>query len=118
MQKTVVIVGGGLIGLSTAYHTALTCHSVERACRVTVLDAADIFWDKSSAYNTGSVKGQFPDGERRQLAQYSYNMFRRLSKRDDFLRRTSIKDHTCYTVSADGNVKPQALPRWVNVKSN
>lgn len=114
MTETVVIVGGGLVGLSTAYHIASECYSSSRACRVVVLDAAAKLWDTSSAYNTGSVNGAFPDGDRHELAKYSFNMFRQLSQDIDFRHRTNIRGHTCYNVTLDGHGNTIKLPSWVN----
>ena len=113
-----VIVGGGLVGLSTAYHIASECHSSSRDCRVVVLDAAAKFWDTSSAYNTGSVNGDFPDGDRYQLAKYSFNMYRALSQDIEFRQRTNIKGHTCYNVTLDGDKHTRQAPGWVNAGSN
>lgn len=118
MQETVVIVGGGLVGLSTAYHIASECHSSSRACRVVVLDATVKFWDTSSAYNTGSVNGGFPDGDRHELAKYSFNMYRALSQDAESRQHTNIKGHTCYSVTLDGDGHTPRVPGWVNAGSD
>lgn len=117
IHETFIVVGGGIIGLTTAYQLAATCRSLDRSCRIVVLDAATSLWDTSAHYNTGGISGFHPSGPRHEISVYSYNMLRALSNDDEFRRMTCIKDHTTYTVSQDGHAMPENLPGWVNAKS-
>jgi glycine/D-amino acid oxidase-like deaminating enzyme len=121
VERTVVIVGGGVMGLSTAYFTSLATRARARRWRVVVVDAAAESRDTSSDHNTGCVNGIFPEGPGHQLAEYSYNIFRGHRDRSDqehFRRFTRLKGSTIFKVSDEDTGRPGSIPGWFNAGSN
>jgi sarcosine oxidase subunit beta len=75
IQKTsadVVIIGGGIMGASTAYHLAL------RGCtNVVVLESSEMFGMGSTGLNAGGVRYQFGTAVNVELSKMSFEMMER-----------------------------------------
>jgi sarcosine oxidase subunit beta len=70
----VVIVGGGIMGASTAYHLA------KRGCtNVVVLEAAEMFGLGSTGLNAGGVRYQFASPVNIELSKMSFGMMERFA---------------------------------------
>lgn len=65
----VVIIGGGIMGASTAYHLAKRGHS-----NVVVLEAGEMFGLGSTGLNAGGVRHQFATGVNIELSKLSLDM--------------------------------------------
>lgn len=72
----VVIIGGGVMGMSAAYHLAT------RGARVTVLEAESMFGTGSTALNAGGFRHQFSTGVNIELSKQSLAMLGRFE--DEF----------------------------------
>jgi sarcosine oxidase subunit beta len=74
----VVIVGGGVMGASTAYHLA------RRGCRdVVVLEAAEMFGMGSTGLNAGGIRYQFATAVNVELSKLSIAMMERFADEMD-----------------------------------
>jgi len=71
----VVVVGGGVIGASVAYHTALTDPSL----RVCVVESEPRFTHASAVLSAGGIRQQFSVPANIQLCQYGAEFLRRAS---------------------------------------
>src|SRR6185369_16560565 len=74
----VVIVGGGIMGASTAYHLA------KRGCRnVVVLESGEMFGLGSTGLNAGGVRYQFATAVNIELSKLSFGMMERFADEMD-----------------------------------
>ncbi len=70
----VVVIGGGIMGVSTAYHLAA------RGCRnVTVLESGEMFGLGSTGLNAGGVRHQFSTAVNIELSKLSIGMMERFA---------------------------------------
>ncbi len=69
----VVVVGGGIMGASTAYHLAA------RGCVSVVLEAAEFFGQGSTGLNAGGVRHQFATSVNIELSRVSFDMMERFA---------------------------------------
>ncbi len=72
----VVIIGGGVMGASTAYHLA----KQNRGLRVTVLEKAPSFGEASTGKCAGGVRHQFSTAVNIRLSQESFKLMERFSE--------------------------------------
>lgn len=80
----VVVIGGGIMGASTAYHLA------KRGCTdVVVLEAADMFGLGSTGLNAGGVRYQFATAVNVELSKLSFDMMERFA--DEMDQAISLK---------------------------
>src|SRR5438270_13302165 len=80
----VVIIGGGIMGASTAYHLA------RRGCTdVVVLEAAEMFGMGSTGLNAGGIRYQFATAVNIELSKLSLDMMERF--RDEMDQELGIK---------------------------
>lgn len=80
MQRSaeVVIIGGGIMGASTAYHLA------RRGCTdVVVLESAEMFGLGSTGLNAGGVRYQFSTAVNIELSKMSFEMMNRFASEMD-----------------------------------
>src|SRR5262249_6887029 len=70
----VVIIGGGVMGMSAAYHLAT------RGARVTLLEADQMFGTGSTALNAGGFRHQFSTGVNIELSKRSLEMLGRFEE--------------------------------------
>jgi sarcosine oxidase subunit beta len=74
----VVVIGGGIMGASTAYHLA------KRGCTdVVVLEAAEMFGLGSTGLNAGGVRYQFATAVNIELSKLSFGMMERFADEMD-----------------------------------
>ena len=74
----VVVIGGGIMGASTAYHLA------RRGCTdVVVLESAEMFGLGSTGLNAGGVRYQFATEVNVELSKLSFNMMERFADEMD-----------------------------------
>lgn len=78
MTADVVIVGGGIMGASTAYHLA------RRGCiNVVVLESAEMFGMGSTGLNAGGIRYQFATAVNIELSKLSISMMERFADEMD-----------------------------------
>ncbi|HLJ59989.1 MAG TPA: FAD-dependent oxidoreductase [bacterium] len=76
----VLIIGGGIIGLSIAYHLARAGGSGGRACRIVVFERASQVGTGSTAKATGGIRHQFSTEVNVRLTQLSLPAFSRFEE--------------------------------------
>ena len=70
----IVVVGGGVMGMSAAYHLA------RRGARVTVLEAESMFGTGSTGLNAGGFRHQFSTAVNIELSKLSLAMLERFEE--------------------------------------
>jgi sarcosine oxidase subunit beta len=80
----VVIIGGGIMGASTAYHLAL-----RGVTNVTVLESAEMFGMGSTGLNAGGVRHQFSTAINIELSKYSIAVMERFA--DEMGQEVSLR---------------------------
>ena len=73
-HSDVVIIGGGVMGMSAAYHLA------RRGAKVTLLEAEQFFGTGSTALNAGGFRHQFSTGVNIELSKLSLSMLQRFEE--------------------------------------
>ena len=73
-HSDVVIIGGGVMGMSAAYHLA------RRGATVTLLEAEQFFGSGSTALNAGGFRHQFSTGVNIELSKLSLSMLERFEE--------------------------------------
>jgi glycine/D-amino acid oxidase-like deaminating enzyme len=71
--NTTVIIGGGVIGLSTAYW--LSRMKPSERDKIIVLEALDQCFLDASGNNSGLISSHWFSGELRKLADHSFNIY-------------------------------------------
>src|ERR1044071_1928112 len=80
----VVIIGGGIMGASTAYHLAK-----RGATNVVVLEAGEMVGPGSTGHNAGGVRYQFATAVNVELSKLSFGMMERFA--DEMGQEVSLK---------------------------
>src|SRR6184192_4125128 len=84
MNSDVVIIGGGIMGASTAFHLA------RRGCtNVTVLESAEFFGTGSTGLNAGGVRHQFSSAVNIELSKVSIAAMERFA--DEMGQEVSLR---------------------------
>jgi sarcosine oxidase subunit beta len=86
MKRTadVVVIGGGIMGASTAYHLA------KRGCtNVVLLERAELFGTGATGLNAGGVRHQFSSAVNIQLSKLSFAMMERFA--DELSQEISLR---------------------------
>jgi sarcosine oxidase subunit beta len=91
----VVVIGGGIMGASTAYHLA------KRGCAdVVVLESAEMFGLGSTGLNAGGVRYQFATAVNIELSKLSFGMMERFA--DEMDQPVALR-HCGYLFMLDGD---------------
>ena len=98
----VVIIGGGIMGASTAYHLA------KRGCtNVVVLESGEMFGLGSTGLNAGGIRYQFATAVNIELSKHSIAMMERFATEMDQERRDSALR---LSLHARQRGRPRAVP--------
>ena len=121
-RETVVIVGGGSIGLCTAYNLAKSLSpgsASSQSSRIIVIDPFDVPFAASSSQCTGCIHYGFPEKESRSLfplGKYSFDLWAAEAENEDegedFKRETGYRAHSCFGVNPGSGHGIEALPDW------
>ena len=123
-RETVVIVGGGSIGLCTAYNLAKSPSpsSASPQTKIIVIDPFDVPFAASSSQCTGCIHYGFPEKESRSLfplGKYSFDLWAAEAEDEDkdFTRRTGYRSHSSFGVNPGSGHGIKALPDWFRKNS-
>jgi glycine/D-amino acid oxidase-like deaminating enzyme len=107
-----VIVGAGVIGLSTALHLA----KESQAMKVIVVDAAPEVFAQTSRTNTGTLSFHWFEDDLRRLGEYSYGLWEELSKDQTFKKECGFRDHSVFNISQGIGNSSRKLPSWFPIQ--
>jgi glycine/D-amino acid oxidase-like deaminating enzyme len=112
--ETTVIIGGGIIGLSTAYHLAQDSRTTGR--KIVVLEALDECFAVASGHNSGLLAFHWFSGELHKLAKYSCHQYRKLQERDpDFKSLCYYRENCLFQARRGSGNLTRDAPRWVEL---
>jgi len=111
--NTTVIVGAGVIGLSTAYQLAHEQQKSGRVNSIIVIDINDAVCAQASACNSGCIIPAEMDKKIRPLADYSYGMYLALAEKgEDFRSKTGFREQSLFSVNQGNGHGHDLLPSW------
>ncbi|MCJ1334527.1 hypothetical protein MMC10_011239 [Thelotrema lepadinum] len=112
---TVVIVGGGSLGLSTAYNLALEAQASQQMRRVIVVEIQDHTFGAASGQNTGCLHHEFREKEGHilePLGKYSFDLWQDIAKKDGFRAAVGYRAHNFFEVNPGSGQGLDELPDW------
>lgn len=116
VEHTTLIVGAGICGLATAYHLAKRQTKDERERRIIVIDIRKHVFGASSGLNSGIVAYQWLTGDLREIAEYSFNIYKHLSKEDPKFQRTcGFHDHSILKLKTGISPSCARIPAWLDI---
>ena len=113
--KTIVIVGGGSIGLSTAYNLAKSL-STASSVKIIVLDIFERPFAASSSQCTGCLHYGFPEKETQPLlplGKYSFDLWAAEAESEEFKETTGYRAHSFFGVNSGSGRRLELLPEWI-----
>jgi hypothetical protein len=112
-HPTIVIIGAGAVGLSTAYELAKANHALQQKQNIAVVDVYDSPFGATSNWNTGILGySEFPP-KLRPLGEYSFSLWQQLAQTAQFRERCGFKECSNFSVSSGGGDGLQLLPNWI-----
>lgn len=113
--RTTVILGAGVIGLSTAYHLAKRPRK-HPGHRIIVIDIQKHLFAAASQYNSGILSYQWFSGDLRKFAEYCCEFYEDLSSKDSgFRKQTGYRDHSNFRLVCGASPSGVEAPRWLAV---
>ena len=114
-SKTIVIVGGGSIGLSTAYNLAKSLSTASSA-KIIVIDIFEKTFAASSSQCTGCLHYGFPEKETQPLlplGKYSFDLWAAEAESEEFKETTGYRAHSFFGVKSGSGRRTELLPDWI-----
>ena len=114
--ETTVIVGGGSIGLCTAYNLARSSFNAPQQVRIIVIEPYHKPFAASSSNCTGCFHYGFPEKESQRLlplGKYSFDLWAAQAESEEFKKTTGYRAHSSYGVKAGTGQGIDALPDWI-----
>lgn len=108
-----VIVGAGVIGLSTAYHMALSSHRLAIHKSIVVIDILDEVFGATSSVNSGCLIPTELSGQLQELGLYSYGQYLELARDPGFLNSTGFRQQSLFNLQYGSGKGLQELPSWI-----
>jgi glycine/D-amino acid oxidase-like deaminating enzyme len=96
-EKSTLILGGGIIGLSIAYYTSLSSPDTP----ITIIDSSSKLLESASGYAGGFLARDWFDPRAAALGAYSFNLHRELAEQFDGARRWGFTGSHVYSLSLD-----------------
>ncbi|KAF2648914.1 nucleotide-binding domain-containing protein [Lophiostoma macrostomum CBS 122681] len=96
-EKSTVILGGGIIGLSIAYYTSLS----SPITHITIVDSASILLESASGYAGGFLARDWFDPRVAALGDYSFTLHRELAEQFDGAKRWGFTGSHVYSLTLD-----------------
>ncbi|KAL8835396.1 MAG: hypothetical protein Q9170_003324 [Blastenia crenularia] len=115
-KRTIVIVGAGSIGLSTAYNLAKSSSAASSSVKIIVIDPFDRPFAASSSQCTGCFHYGFPEKETQPLlplGKYSFDLWAAHAGNEDFQKPTGYRPHSFFGVNQGSGNGIEALPDWI-----
>jgi glycine/D-amino acid oxidase-like deaminating enzyme len=117
----VVVVGGGVIGLCTAYNLAKAVGSKQKL-KITVLDARSSAFTAASQHNTGCLHYGFHDSFGKDitpLGKYSFELWQSIARSDiQFVADTGYRPQSFFPIIPGDGKDEKTLPNWVSSKED
>lgn len=117
----VVIVGGGVIGLCTAYQLAKLANSqFDSRINIVVLEARVSTFQSASSHNTGCLHYGYEEpfgSDLLPLGKYSFDIWKSIAEDDeDFKKETGYRAQSFFWVACgDNDGIEKVLPNWVKI---
>ena len=111
--ETIVIVGGGSIGLSTAYNLARSSSSASRQTNIIVIDPSDEPFTASSSNCTGCLHYGFPEEASRPLlplGRYSFDLWAAQTESEEFRKSSGYRARSFFGVKPGTGHGVEGLP--------
>ncbi|TAQ85800.1 hypothetical protein B7494_g5857 [Chlorociboria aeruginascens] len=114
--STVIIIGSGAIGLSTAYQLAKDNRELLQRQNIVVIDVYASPFGATSQTNTGILgyssfaPNLFP------LGKYSFELWKQLAQDAEFAARCGFKPCSNISVSPGKGLGLQLLPNWIQIQ--
>ena len=118
-METTVIVGGGSIGLSTAYNLAQSFSTASVQVRIIVIELFHKPFAASSSQCTGCFHYGFPEKESQPLlplGKYSFDLWAAQARSEDSRKATGYRAHSFFGVNPGIGHGIETLPDWIQTK--
>lgn len=115
-DNVTVIVGGGSIGLCTAYNLAKSSSNASPKARIVVIEAFDKPFRAASSTCTGCFHYGFPESESQPLlplGKYSFDLWAAEAEDSDFREATGYRAQSSFGINNGGGQGLDKLPDWV-----
>jgi glycine/D-amino acid oxidase-like deaminating enzyme len=117
----VVVVGGGVIGLCTAYNLAKAVRSRQKL-KITVLEVQPSTFTAASSHNTGCLHYDFHDSFGKDiipLGKYSFELWQSIARSDtQFVTDTGYRSQSFFPIIPGESKDEKALPNWIASKES
>ena len=117
--ETIVIVGGGSIGLSTAYHLARSSSNASPHMKIIVIDPFEETFAASSSHCTGCLHYGFTEKEAEPLLPlglYSFDLWAAQAQSEEFRKTTGYRAHSSFGVKSGSGHGIGSLPDWIQTE--
>lgn len=118
----VIIVGGGVIGLSVAYQLAKDCQKHNQKPMITVLEVRPATFEDASSHNTGCLHYAFHDSfgkDLTDLGQYSFQLWEAIANSDSRFRAASgYRPQSFFPIMPGDGKGRELLPEWVDTQDD
>jgi hypothetical protein len=113
-RKTTIIVGGGMLGLSTAYWHGQRKKTQQQ--EIIVLEARNECFQGASGHNSGLISHHWFSGSLRQLADHSFGSYQDLArKHGDFKYTCDYHENSLFQAHCGEGPTDPCAPCWMNV---
>lgn len=119
---SIIIVGGGVIGLSIAYQLAKDCKKRHQKPIITVLEARPATFEAASSHNTGCLHYAFHDSfgmDLTALGRYSFKLWEDIANSDSrFGKDSGYRPQPFFPVMPGDGEGTELLPDWVDARND
>jgi glycine/D-amino acid oxidase-like deaminating enzyme len=113
---TTVIIGGGAMGLTTAYYLAKAHRDLQSPQRTVVVEVRSSLFSAASGHNSGCLAYDWLPVALKPLGEYSYKLWEALAGNADFTQTCGYKKHCLYEVDLGNGQNLRSLPSWVKTQ--
>ncbi|KAF5710355.1 NADH oxidase [Fusarium mundagurra] len=119
-NNAIVIVGGGCIGLCTAYQLSKSLDDQDRKPSIIVVEAGDRPFAAASSACTGCFHYHFPGPLSKTLTplgQYSFDLWTQEAQNADFRLATGYRANSSYGIHQGDGKDLDRLPDWIKTET-